>query len=85
MFVASSYFGALPTEENAAFKEKYYRVPQPEWQSFALKASSSCLKDQPVLNALGQSTYEGVHFLAGLMQGHAKVWRDHSVSDAPPP
>ena len=23
MFVASSYFGALPTEENAAFKEKY--------------------------------------------------------------
>ena len=69
MFAASSYFGALPTEANAAFKEKYYRVHG---------------EQAPVLNALGQSTYEGVHFLAGLMQGHAKVWREYTVSDALP-
>ena len=69
MFVASSYFGTLPTEANAAFKEQYYRVHGDE---------------APVLNALGQSTYEGVHFLAGLMCGHAKVWQGHSVSDALP-
>ncbi|WP_286193551.1 substrate-binding domain-containing protein [Tropicibacter sp. R16_0] len=69
LFAASSYFGTLPTEANQAFKEKYYRVHGDQ---------------APVLNALGQSTYEGVHFLAGLMEGHAKVWRDHSVSDALP-
>ncbi len=69
MFAASSYFGALPTDANAAFKEKYYRVHGDQ---------------APALNALGQSTYEGVHFLAGLMQGHATVWREHSFSDALP-
>ena len=69
MFVASSYFGSLPTEANAAFKEQYYRVHG---------------EQAPVLNALGQSTYEGVHFLSGLMCGHAQVWRGHSVSDALP-
>ena len=69
MFAASSYFGGLPTEANAAFKEKYYRVHGDQ---------------APVLNTLGQSTYEGVHFLAGLMQQHATVWRAHSVSDALP-
>ncbi|MDE4131591.1 substrate-binding domain-containing protein [Phaeobacter sp. QD34_3] len=69
LFAASSYFGTLPTEANQAFKEKYYRVHGDQ---------------APVLNALGQSTYEGVHFLAGLMEGHAKIWRDHTVSDALP-
>lgn len=69
LFVASSYFAALPTEANAAFKELYYGVHGDQ---------------APVLNALGQSTYEGVHFLAGLMQGHAAVWREHRGSDALP-
>jgi ABC-type branched-subunit amino acid transport system substrate-binding protein len=69
MFAASSYFGALPTEANAAFKEKYYRVHGDR---------------APVLNALGQSNYEGVHFLAGLMQGHATVWHKHSMSNTLP-
>ncbi|MEM7438849.1 MAG: substrate-binding domain-containing protein [Pseudomonadota bacterium] len=69
MFAASSYFGGLPTEANAAFKEKYYRVHGDQ---------------APVLNTLGQSTYEGVNFLAGLIQRHAEVWRDHSVPDALP-
>ena len=69
MFVASSYFGALPTEANAAFKELYYSVHGDQ---------------APVLNALGQSTYEGVHFLAGLMRVHAAVWKYHRVSDGFP-
>ncbi len=69
MFVASSYFGILSTDANAAFKEQYYRVHGDQ---------------APMLNALGQSTYEGVHYLAGLMREHANVWRDHSVRDAPP-
>ncbi len=69
MFAASSYFGGLPTEENATFKEKYYRVHGDQ---------------APVLNTLGQSTYEGVHFLSGLMQQHEKVWREYSASDVLP-
>ena len=69
MFVASSYFGTLSTEANAAFKEQYYRVHG---------------EQAPMLNALGQSTYEGVHYLAGLMSEHVNIWRDHSVCDAPP-
>ncbi len=28
----------------------------------------------PVLNAIGQSTYEGMQFLAGLMGGHHETW-----------
>ena len=69
MFVASSYFGTLSTEANAAFKEQYYRVHG---------------EQAPMLNALGQSTYEGVHFLAGLLRDHAGIWRMHSTSDGPP-
>lgn len=69
MFAASSYFGTLPTEANAAFKELYYGVHGDQ---------------APVLNALGQSTYEGVHFLAGLMQGHASIWHEKNLSNALP-
>ncbi len=69
MFAASSYFGTLPTEANAAFKELYYGVHGDQ---------------APVLNALGQSTYEGVHFLAGLLQGHASIWRERNLSNALP-
>ncbi|MEP3430182.1 MAG: substrate-binding domain-containing protein [Roseibium sp.] len=65
MFAASSYFGSLPTEANAAFKELYYGLHGDQ---------------APVLNGLGQSTYEGVHFLGGLIKGHAKIWHRHCNS-----
>lgn len=69
LFVASGYFGALPTEANAAFKESYYGLHGDQ---------------APVLNALGQSTYEGVHYLAGLLQGHPDTWRTGGVGSALP-
>jgi len=51
MFVSSGYFGALGDDANMGFKERYH-------QRFGQRA--------PTLNALGQSTYEGVHFAASL-------------------
>ncbi|WP_257625048.1 substrate-binding domain-containing protein [Variovorax boronicumulans] len=51
LYVSSGYFGALGGEANAAFKERYQ-------QRFGARA--------PTLNALGQSTYEGIHFAAAL-------------------
>ncbi len=51
LFVAAGYFAALETERNGAFRERY-------WTRFGERA--------PILNALGQSTYEGVTFLRGL-------------------
>ena len=53
LYVASSYFAALATDANLAFKERYYN-------HFGERA--------PTLNSLGQSTYEGVHFLASLFE-----------------
>ncbi len=53
LFVASSYFAALTTDANLAFKERYHA-------HFGSRA--------PTLNSLGQSTYEGVHFLAALFE-----------------
>jgi urea transport system substrate-binding protein len=64
LFAVSSYFGALPTEGNNAFKERYY----------ALHGVSA-----PVLNSLGQSTYEGLHYLAGLMTDFSDTWHLHSA------
>jgi ABC-type branched-subunit amino acid transport system substrate-binding protein len=52
LYVAAGYFGALDTAANLAFKERYHA-------HFGERA--------PTLNALGQSTYEGVHFLAALL------------------
>jgi len=52
LYVASGYFGALDTDANLAFKERYHG-------HFGERA--------PTLNALGQSTYEGLHFLASLL------------------
>lgn len=69
LFVASGYFGALRTEANAAFKEVYYGLHGDQ---------------APVLNALGQSTYEGVHYLAGLLRGHAQAWRASSLGSGLP-
>ena len=53
LYVASSYFAALATDANLAFKERYHK-------HFGERA--------PTLNSLGQSTYEGVHFLASLFE-----------------
>ena len=53
LYVASSYFAALATDANLAFKERYH-------DHFGERA--------PTLNSLGQSTYEGVHFLASLFE-----------------
>jgi urea transport system substrate-binding protein len=53
LYVASSYFAALTTDANLAFKERYHN-------HFGERA--------PTLNSLGQSTYEGVHFLASLFE-----------------
>ena len=69
LFCASSYFGALATEANACFRETYH--------SFHGDRA-------PVLGALGQSTYEGMHFLATLMGDGRKDWREHSLSAAAP-
>jgi ABC-type branched-subunit amino acid transport system substrate-binding protein len=51
LFAASGYFASLDSDANMAFKERYHN-------HFGQRA--------PTLNALGQSTYEGVHFLAAL-------------------
>lgn len=53
LFVASGYFATLETPANACFKEEYHR-------RFGIRA--------PMLNALGQSTYEGVSFLRGWLE-----------------
>lgn len=51
LFVSSSYFAALSSKKNMLFKERYY-------SRFGERA--------PTLNALGQSIYEGMHFLSAL-------------------
>jgi len=53
LFVSSSYFAALSNKSNMSFKERYYT-------RFGERA--------PTLNALGQSIYEGMHFLSALAQ-----------------
>ena len=52
LYVASGYFATLDTDANLAFKERYR-------DHFGERA--------PTLNTFGQSTYEGVHFLAALL------------------
>jgi urea transport system substrate-binding protein len=53
LHVAAAYFASVPSDANMAFKERYYTL-------FGERA--------PTLNALGQSTYEGMHFLAALLE-----------------
>ena len=57
LFVSSGYFGSLESDANMAFKERYHN-------HFGQRA--------PTLNALGQSTYEGVHFMAALARRAAE-------------
>jgi urea transport system substrate-binding protein len=51
LYVACGYFATLDTDANLAFTERYRN-------HFGERA--------PTLNTFGQSTYEGVHFLAAL-------------------
>lgn len=51
LFVSSGYFASLRSEANMSFVERYH-------DRFGERA--------PALNSIGQSTYEGVHFLAAL-------------------
>ncbi len=59
MYSAASYFGALETEENAAFKERYHSMHGDR---------------APMLNSIGQSSYEGLQFLAGLLDARGDSW-----------
>ncbi len=56
LHVVMGYFASLATDENAAFKERYYG-------RFGDRA--------PPLNSIGQSLYEGMHFLAALIDARA--------------
>lgn len=51
LLVSASYFEALNTDANLSFKERYHK-------HYGSRA--------PALNNMGESTYEGVHFLASL-------------------
>jgi len=61
LFVAAGYFANLGTDRNCAFKERY-------WTRFGDRA--------PTLNALGQSTYEGVAFLRGMLARRDRVGKE---------
>lgn len=67
LFSTASYFAALRTPENAHFREKYHTLHQDR---------------APMLNALGQSTYEGLQFLASLVGKEKTGWR--SILERPP-
>lgn len=69
LFCSSSYFGSLDTPANAAFRELYH--------SFHKHRA-------PMLNALGQSTYEGFHFLAALVGQNSGDWRGENGIAAGP-
>ena len=69
LFCSSSYFGALTTDANACFREVYHGFHGDR---------------APVLGALGQSTYEGLHFLASLMGDERIEWPEQCASRAGP-
>ncbi len=56
LYVALGYFASLETEANLAFKERYF-------SRFGQRA--------PALNSIGQSLYEGLHFLGALCADRA--------------
>ena len=68
LFSSASYFGVLQTEANAAFRERYYGLHGDR---------------APLLNVIGQSMYEGVHFLASLIADHGDQWRNLHIHDMP--
>lgn len=69
LFSSASYFARLDTAENAAFRAKYHSLHQ---------------ERAPMLNALGQSTYEGFHFLASLVSHPHQDWRQRRMRASRP-
>lgn len=69
LFSSASYFATINTAENAVFREKYHGFHGDR---------------APVLNALGQSTYEGMQFLASLIGAPGTDWRMHRFSHSNP-
>jgi len=59
LFAAAGYFANLDTRGNGGFKERYY---------------NGLGEGAPMLNALGESLYEGMHFLSALLAGGGD-WR----------
>jgi urea transport system substrate-binding protein len=74
LHVALGYFATLQTDANESFKERYHA-------RFGERA--------PTLNSIGQSLYEGMHFLAALVEQHRMRARGgsnaRSGSNAPTP
>lgn len=69
LFSSASYFAALRTPENDCFREKYHSLHGDR---------------APMLNALGQSTYEGFQFLANLVAEPDRAWRSPAKGARPP-
>jgi len=69
LYAAAGYFSGVQSDANMAFKERYYSLHG---------------ERAPTLNALGQSTYEGVHFLAALIQSGHQNRRSFAPSAATP-
>lgn len=69
LFSSASYFATLNTLENAHFREKYHSLHQDR---------------APMLNALGQSTYEGMQFLASLAGKKDGDWKKFTIPSAEP-
>lgn len=69
LYATAGYFASVLTDANMAFKERYY----------------SLLGERaPALNTLGQSTYEGVQFLAALMERTHRQRRPWRAADLEP-
>ncbi len=69
LFSAASYFACLNTSENAEFREKYHSLHK---------------ERAPMLNSLGQSTYEGLHFLACLVGSPGPDWHRRRLGTSEP-
>jgi urea transport system substrate-binding protein len=69
LFSSASYFAAINTPENAVFREKYHGFHGDR---------------APVLNSIGQSTYEGLQFLSSLIGDSKTDWRERQFSDCNP-
>ena len=65
LHAALGYFGTLDTDANGSFKERYH-------SHFGERA--------PTLNSIGQSVYEGMHFLAALLKDHEAARRERRRS-----
>lgn len=69
LYVSCGYFASLDTEANLAFKERYHA-------HFGERA--------PTLNTFGQSTYEGMHFLAALLDRERQGGAHPTCADGAP-